>query len=78
MKTIPMQMRDEFLRLCLDDVLISLYPIRHSFEYYTTVYGSLTPFFEMVDGAKADRDELLNSWKENLLKSSNAKRVWIA
>lgn len=78
MKTIPLNMRDEFLRLCLDDVLLSLYPIRHRFENYTTVYGQLTPFFEMVDGAKADKEELLNRWQENLLRDSSAKRVWIA
>lgn len=78
MKTIPMQLRDEFLRLCLDDVLLSLYPIRHRFENFNTPYGQLTPFFEMVDNAKADRDDLLNKWHENLLKSSDTKRVWIA
>ena len=78
LKTISLQMREDFLRLCLDDVLLSLYPIRHRFENYTTPYGTLAPFFEMVDGAKADRDELLNKWQENLLKDSNAKRIWIA
>ena len=78
LRTIPVAMRDQFLRLCLDDVLISLYPIRHRFESYTTVYGALTPFFEMVDGAANDKQELIDSWKENLLKDANAKRIWIS
>lgn len=78
MRTIPLTMRGDFLRLCLDDVLLSLYPIRHRFENYTTVYGSLTPFFEMVDNAKSDREELLSRWQESVLKDANAKRVWIA
>ena len=78
LRTIPVTMRDQFLRLCLDDCLLSLYPIRHRFENYTTPYGSLTPFFEMVDGAAADKEALLDSWKENLLKDSHAKRIWIA
>lgn len=78
MRTIPMQMRDEFLSLCLYDVLISLYPIRHRFENYTTVYGTLTPFFEMVDSAEGKRESLLQKWQENLLRDSSAKRIWIA
>ena len=78
LKTIPMDMRDQFLRLCLDDVLISLYPLRHRFENYSTPYGSLQPFFEMVDNAQNDKNELLESWKENLLRSGKTKRIWIA
>ena len=78
LRTVPMNMRDQFLRLALDDVLISLYPLRHRFESYTTVYGSLQPFFEQVDNAAADKAELIDSWKENLLKDSKAKRIWIA
>lgn len=78
MKTIPISMRDEFLRLCLDDVLISLYPLRHRFENFTTPYGQITPFLEMVDSAKGDREELLNKWQENLLRDASAKRIWIA
>jgi len=78
LKTVPMNMRDQFLRLCLDDVLLSLYPIRHRFESYSTAYGSLTPFFEMVDGAQADKTELIEYWKDNFLKDSRAKRIWIS
>lgn len=77
LKTIPIAMRDQFLRLALDDVLISLYPLRHRFESYTTAYGSLTPFFELVDRAADDKQELLNSWRDNLLIDSHAKRIWI-
>lgn len=78
LKTIPITMRDEFLRLCLDDVLISLYPLRHRFESFNTPFGTIQPFLEMVDGAAGDRDELLNKWAENFLKDSKAKRMWIA
>ena len=78
LKTIPMNMRDQFLRLCLDDVLVSLYPLRHRFENYSTPYGSLTPFFELVDNAANDRSELIELWKDNLLRDSRAKKIWIA
>lgn len=78
LKTIPVSMRDQFLRLALDDVLLSLYPIRHRFESLSTVYGNISLFLEMVDGAAADKEALIDSWKENLLRDSRAKRIWIA
>lgn len=78
LKTIQMSMRDQFLRLALDDVLISLYPIRHRFESYTTPYGSLQPFFELVDSAANDKNDLLESWKSNFLQDSRAKKIWIS
>lgn len=78
LKTIPVSMRDEFLNLCLYDVLISLYPIRHRFETYNTVYGSMSPFLDMVDSAAGNKEELLRKWSENILRSGNAKRIWIA
>ena len=78
LKTIPMNMRDEFLKLCLLDVLISIYPLRHRFESYTTVYGSISPFMEMVDNAASEKEALIERWRENLLRDSTAKKIWIA
>jgi hypothetical protein len=59
LKTIPMNMRDEFLHLALLDVLVSLYPLRHRFESFSTPYGQLAPFMEMVDRATDERKDLL-------------------
>jgi len=78
LKTIPMNMRDEFLRLCLLDVLVSIYPLRKRFENFTTPYGAIQPFMEMIDSAKEDRRELLEKWNSSFLKDSNAKRIFIA
>lgn len=78
LKTIPISMRDEFLNLCLYDVLLSLYPIRHRFENYSTIYGNLSPFFEMVDNAASNKQDLLERWSSRLLESGNIKRIWIA
>lgn len=78
LKTIPIAMRDQFLRLCLDDVLISLYPLRHRFESFNTPYGTIQPFLDMVDGAASDKEELIAYWRENFLKDSRAKKIWIA
>jgi hypothetical protein len=78
MKTIPMNMRDEFLRLCLLDILVSMYPLRHRFESFTTPYGTMQPFMEMVDRATDDRKELLEKWNLLFLKDATAKRIFIA
>lgn len=78
LKTIPIDMRDEFLKLCLDDVLISLYPIRHRFNSINSPYGNIEVFTDMVDNAQNDRDNLLDKWRENLLRQGNAKRIWIS
>jgi len=78
LRTIPMNMRDEFLRLCLLDVLLALYPLRHRFETLTTPYGAIAPFMEMVDSAKEDKRELLEKWVSLFLKSADAKRIFFA
>ena len=78
LRTISIDMRDQFTRLALDDVLISLYPLKHRFESMSTPYGSIQPFLEQVDNARGDRDELINEWKEKYLDQSNVKRIWIA
>ena len=78
LRTIPVSMRDELLRLALDDVLLSIYPLRHRFESFTTPYGTISPFLEMVDNAASDKEELINSWRENILKDSRSRKIWIA
>lgn len=78
LKTIPISMREQFCRLALDDVLLSLYPLRHRFESFSTPYGSIQPFLDMVDGAASDKEDLINTWKENYLKDAQTKKIWIA
>jgi hypothetical protein len=78
LKTIPMNMRDEFLKLCMLDVLVSLYPLRHRFESFTTPYGTMQPFMEMVDRSTDERKELLERWNTLYLKDATAKRIFIA
>jgi hypothetical protein len=78
LKTIPMNMRDEFLKLCLLDVLVSMYPLRHRFESFTTPYGTMQPFMEMVDRSIDERKELLEKWNTLFLKDATAKRIFIA
>jgi hypothetical protein len=78
LKTIPIGLRDEFLQLCLCDVLISLYPIRHRFQSMSTPYGNIEPFFDMVDSATEKRDALIQKWQDQFVKSSYVTRVTVA
>jgi hypothetical protein len=78
LKTVPMNMREDFLRLALLDVLVSLYPLRKRFETFSTPYGSLQPFMEMVERSIDERRELLERFGNLTLKDSNAKRIFIA
>lgn len=78
LKSIQPNLRDEFFHLCLDDVLCSLFPMRHRFQNITTPYGSLQPFVEMVDGARQDRAALLERWQMEVLKSGDTKKAWVA
>lgn len=77
LKTIGLDMRDVFLQLALYDVLISLYPIRHRFENMNTAYGQIQPFLEMVDSAKGEREELINTLRTNLLHDSTGIKMFL-
>lgn len=78
MRTIAPNMREQFLKLALDDVLISLYPIRHRFESMNTPYGQIAIFMELVDGAQSDREQLLSQWNDAMVKDATARKVWIS
>lgn len=77
LKTIPMNMRDRFLQLCLLDVLIALYPIRKRFEVMSTPYAEITPFMEMVERAQDDRSALIEQWQLEALRNSATRKIFI-
>lgn len=76
-QTIPNNMEDQFLKLALLDVKMSLYQIRHRFANLTTPYGSIELFIDDLQDAESKRDELLELWRSNSLKNSNRKRLYI-
>ena len=71
-------MRDDFLKLCYYDVLISIYPLRHRFNTLTTPYGQIDLFTDQVDIAKDEREALLDKFRDNFLKASNVKKIYFA
>ena len=78
MKSIPPGMRESFYQLAYLDVLVSLLPLRKRFESISSVYGDIRLFLDAVDSSVNDRKELLDKFQENILKDSDAKRIWIA
>ena len=77
LKTIHISMRDEFLRMALLDVLVSLYPIRHRFENLTTPYGQIMPFFDMVDRAGEEREQLIEQWRSKALRTGTRQKIFV-
>lgn len=76
-QTIPMNLREEFLKLAHYDVCESLYPIRRRFQNIGTTFGSLDLFMEQLENAADKKEELLEKWKTNVLKNSNRKKLFI-
>jgi len=77
MKTIPMNLRDEFYKLALYDVCESLYPIRQRFSNIQTTFGSIELFMQQLEEASSKREELLEKWRSNFLKSPNRKKIFV-
>jgi len=77
MMTIPVALRDEFLDLCLYDVRMALYPIRHRYQNINTTFGSIEMFMEKLDSAEEDRKELISRWRENFFKSSKRRKIFV-
>ena len=75
--TIAANMEDQFLKLAVLDVKMSLYQIRHRFANLTTPYGSIELFIDDLQEAESKRDELLELWRANSLKNANRKRLYI-
>lgn len=77
MATIPLSMRDEFLKLALFDIRTTLYPIRHRFANINTTFGNIELFMDKLESASDDREALLEKWRANFYKSSKRRKIFI-
>lgn len=75
--TIPTTQAEDFLKLCLYDVQIALYPIRSRFVNLNTAYGSIELFMEGLQDAKTNRETLIEKFQGRFLKSGNRKKVFV-
>lgn len=75
--TIPANMEEQFLKLALLDVKMSLYQIRHRFSSLETPYGSIELFIDDLQEAESKKDELIEYWRKMSPKQANRKRLYI-
>ena len=77
--TIPLNMREYFLKLALYDVEIMLYHIRRRFQSLQTTFGEMELFVDELAEAEDKKKELLEEkFLVNSIKSSNRKKLIIA
>lgn len=75
--TIPLNLKDEFLKLCLYDTQEALYQIRHRFANLQTAFGNIELFIDDLQNATEKRDELMEKWRRNAYKSSKRKKLYV-
>ena len=78
LRTIPIGLREALLQLAVLDVLESLYPLRARIQSMQSPFGSLELFMSQVESAPGDRQQLLATFSEQVLRSASAKKIWIA
>lgn len=77
LNTIPISMREEFLRLCLYDVRISLYQILKHYNELNTAVGTINLRLEDYEKAEDDRRELLEKFEQKFLHEANRKKFYV-
>lgn len=75
--TIELGLRDEFLKLALLDVRISLYPMRQRFSSLNTAYGNIELFMDKLESASDDRETLLEKWRENFINHHKRRKIYV-
>lgn len=78
LRSIKDSLREEFLKLAYLDVLMSIYPIRKRFETLNSPVGTINLFLDEVENAKSEREQLLEKFHENVLKSGDSPKIFIA
>jgi hypothetical protein len=77
LRTIPLNMREQFLKLALYDVQDSLHKIRRHFENMNTTFMNIELFLQDLEEASTKREDLLETWRSNFLKSHHNKKLYI-
>lgn len=76
--TIPENLREVFLDLCLYDTQMSLYAIRSRFNNLQTTFGSIELFLDELREARDRRKELIEVMYRDSIKSARRKKIIIA
>jgi len=76
--TIPLSLREEFLKLAEYDVKISLYAILKHDNNLNTAFGTIDLKLEDLENAEDKRESLIETWDTKYLKEPNRKKIFIA
>ncbi|QXN67888.1 hypothetical protein FPHOBKDP_00134 [Listeria phage LPJP1] len=76
--SIPVNLQEHFMQLCLYDTQESLYQIRHRFQNIQTTYGSIELFIEDLADGKNKKEELVEKMRIGALKHSRRKKIFFA
>ena len=74
--TIPLSLREEFLKLCVLDIKIALWNILKNYDQLNTAFGTINLRIEDYENAETERRELLELWRSQYFKEPNRKRIW--
>jgi hypothetical protein len=77
MATIPENMREEFLKLCVLDVKDAIYQVRSKFASINSPFGSIDLNLDSYSDAESKRDELLERWRGNVLRTPKVRKLYI-
>ena len=75
--TIPLNLREQFLKLAEYDVKIALYSIMKHDSNLNTAFGSIDLKLEDLENAEDKRDALLELWDTKYIKEPNRKKIFI-
>jgi len=76
--TIPINLQDQFLQLCLYDTQSVLYNMRSRFPTLQTSFGNIELFLDRLSDAENNKKELLEEFRKSSLKYSKRKKIIIA
>jgi len=74
--TIPVNMREWFLKLALIDAADTILPLRNRFQSIQTTYGSIELLVDQLQELSGQRDELMDKFMQNINRQSNRKKIW--
>ena len=76
--TIPINLEDEFVKLCLFDTQSALYAMRTRFSNINTPYGNMELFLDQFSSAEDKKEELLEKFRKYSGKNQKRKKIFIA
>jgi hypothetical protein len=75
--TIPISLKDEFIKLALIDVKASLYPILKNYDQINTPYGTINLNISDYEGMEDKRKDLEDNWTTKFMKEPLRQKIFL-